>query len=486
MKKYSVKKYLISLPNFDSEINGFVAKFDILNVDQKKELKEILKFHFKNISKYGIDMWHLKQRLDESMQRVNVIFLQGKDMADDLGSYDFFANEMQIRTLNASKQEYFATIVHELTHCLSSSRQIYKNRPNYQSDAGSTGFLTYYETLSDDKYEQLEDLTNSRVLTEAITEYLTLETMNEYYGCVYARAYVQEQKILNQLKTVLGSEIIKAYFDNNSKVFENFFELTDEDLANCAADIAMSSKIGEYLQNVEYVMNTNYGALKNGRALYSNDFFNINLINLQIFQTKIVSDLLKNMDMFQNGMDVKKAILNSFTMYASNVFFGYTIPNERFLYDFWNMYADTVVNTIEGVKETFEQKVGVNIPSVSDPELLEYLFFAKCLCFKNYGQVFPLTGEIKVVEMQDFPVKKYLPKDLNVKNKYMKQLRSVIFTDITIEYFDEQQYYGSTCYDDVNQALKELELLKQYYGYYFDDVEKEIKPEKKSNQNFEN
>lgn len=487
MKKYSNKTHLNTMPNFDTEINGFVSKLDIFDAKQKKELKEILKFHFKSISKYGVDMWQLKQRLDESMQRVHVGFQ--KELENALGCYYSEINEIQIAKVNLSKHKYFSTIVHELTHCLSSTRETFKNKSNFESSAMSTGFLSYLIQNIDDQKNYFAYLTNNSVYTEAITEYLSLSTISEYYGSVVPTAYIQEQKILNQLRMIVGTKVIKAYFENDYKVFDSLFEnACDQKLSKIEKDAQVRSNACKYLEGIDLIFNTKYSTLSKGNALYQNDFFNINKQHLNMFQIKVVTDLLDNMDLFHNGMDVKKAILNSFTMYASNVFFGYTIPNARYFYDFWNVYFDTVVNTIESVKDVFAQCVGLNIPSTNDPEMLEYVFYAQCLSFKNYGNIVPLTREINVVEMQDISLQKYLPKDLYVKNKYMKQLKDVIFSDLTKEYFDEQQYYGFTCYDDANQALLELDYLNQLAAeedFYDENIQSKTKLNIKSNKNFE-
>lgn len=158
MKKYSNKTHLNTMPNFDTEINGFVSKLDIFDAKQKKELKEILKFHFKSISKYGVDMWQLKQRLDESMQRVHVGFQ--KELENALGCYYSEINEIQIAKVNLSKHKYFSTIVHELTHCLSSTRETFKNKSNFESSAMSTGFLSYLIQNIDDQKNYFAYLTN--------------------------------------------------------------------------------------------------------------------------------------------------------------------------------------------------------------------------------------------------------------------------------------------------------------------------------------
>lgn len=456
MKKYSNKKKLNSLPSFESEINNFVAKFDIFSAAQKKELKQILQLHFKNIASFDVDMWQLKQRLDESMQRVIVEFKHAKDMQDAGGYYDSVSNGIQIRKINGNNSNYFAVVVHELTHCLSSSREKFKNRPNHSSGIVNTGFLSFLHDTVGDQSEFFDCISNSRVLTEATTEFLTLSTLSQYYGSVVPNAYIQEQKILNQLKSILGSQIVKAYFENDAKIFEKLFDPFGQNSSQNVQNSTMAGNISEYLKSIDFVMTTNYWDFEKGNALYANDFFNINLQNLKLFQAKVVKELLDNAESFGNGMDVKNSILNSFKMYASNVFMGSAIPNARFFYDFWNIYFDTVVNTIESVKGVFECQ-GVVIPSTNDPEMLDMIFDAQCLCFKNYFNVSNIAGEIKVADMQDFPIHKYLPSDLNVQNKYMKQLKEVIFSDLTEEYFDEQQYFGSTCYDDAEAVLRGLD-----------------------------
>ena len=490
MKKYSNKKRLNAFPNFESEINGFVAKFDIFDAKEKKELKEILKLHFKNISSFGVDMWQIKQRIDQSMQKVVVNFKHGKDMLDANGLYDYLSNEIDIRKLNARKNDYFSIVVHELTHCLSSSRQVFKNKPNYKSGANSTGFITCYSDTINGKSEYFKNITNSCVLTEAITEYLSLNTIIGYYGTAVSKAYFQEQKVFNQLKMIAGPKLVKAYFENDNAVFESLFEnICDTNLSQLENAEQLQTNVYAFLKNIEYIFKTQYGLSSKGNALYQNDFFNINVQNLQLFQIKIVSDLLKNMDAFYNGMDVKKAILNSFTMYAGNVFMGQTVPNARFFYDFWNLYFDTLVETIKSIKEPFKQNVGIDVPLTNDSEALKYVFYAQCLSFKNYLNIFPLTKEINVVDMQDFPLEKYLPKDLNVQNKFLRSLKDVIFSDLTQEYFDVQQYYGSTCYDDANQALfelKQLGLSDCNDEDFYIETRKPTRRGTKSDRNFEN
>ena len=482
MKKYSKKKDLdSSLPNFKSEIDGFVAKLHFFTTAQKKELKKILELHFQTIAKYDVDMWQLKQRLDKSMQKVIVTLENGKNMTNASGSFDFLKNHIKIRKLNSNDSYYFAVVIHELTHCLSSSKQTFKNLPKFKSGTASTGFMTYYSESIENQSSYFAYPTNCGVYTEAITEYLTLYTISNYYGSVVPSAYIQEQKILNQLKVILGPKVIKAYFDNDCDVFDDLF-VVDKTNPVYKQKQELQHKVFNYLENIDFVFNTQYSKLEHGDALYQNDFLNINLQHLHLFQIKVFTDLFKNMEIFQNGMAVKKAILNAFTAYASNVFMGNSIPNGRFVYDFWNDYFDTVVDTINNAREMFES-IGLNIPSISDAEMLEYVFYAQCLCFDNYAHLVPITKEINVVDMQDFKIHKYLPKTFELKTDALKQLKNAIFSDLTKEYFDEKEVEGITCYDEVDAAMEELEKLAVCEDNK--EAQRYINHHKKINQTFE-
>lgn len=459
MKKYSKKSNVCISPNFSSEINGFVEKLDVLSADDKKVFSKILELHFKNLQSFGVDMWELKQRLDESMQQVVVEF---KNSVDDYawGLYYSQENVMQILKRNAKANAYFATILHELTHCLSSSRQNVVTKGKNLDDflgkrymIAGTSYSNYVQTEDGVYYE----CGKCSVLTEAITEYLTNFTMAKYYGVTVPKAYFNEQKVLNQARLIFGNDIIKSYFEGDTTIFEPYLKPFEGELANIITITPPCSGLNNYFYLLDRIFDNK------SNVILQNNMMDINSAHLMMFQNKIIKDLFDNADAFSDGQSVKQAVLNAYTMYGSSVFMGFVNNVDgRLFYDFWNLFCDCIECTLDMANVIFTTKKNMTVPKITDRQLLNYLQYAQNLSFKNYRNVFPHFYELNVHDLQNVDVKKYLLKDLDVQSKWMKDLKNVLFADLTEVYFDENQYYGTNIYEE---AYNQSKLIDSYQGF---------------------
>lgn len=369
-------------------------------------------------------------------------------------------------SLNYNEIETIFTILHELTHCLSSGNllQIF-NKAKIGVEAAWTGFNKIFHETVDDTFFYFYN--NLNLYTEGVTEFLT-QCTRKRCGLAdnHLGAYFSGRKNLAQLYMLLGKDIIKAYFENDTKVFDQLFAyekpvekfLIDE----TGIDKDCFYKAADHVHNAAGYSNTDM--VKH---------FNLANTNLALLNKKICNDLYRHRDNFRDGVEIKQSIINTFLLYSRNLFFGFK-TDKKLIYDYWTTFANILDQTLQFAEIYFEKTKGIMMPLTQEEEILDIVKSAQKICRFCYFAK-PISEYIHITKAHESKIQKIaktLPNAGKNVDRVTRCIGADICCDISRDYFDPQEFMGeSDVYD--KSTMEQVEQLLQYDDEkeYDDDVE---------------
>lgn len=433
--KYTQKKKIKYVPNFENDIKAFVQKVDF--VADKKSLTGLMTCLFETLEELGVNMWDLKSRLSENLRKLSIRLYNDIDKGT-LGRYFDGDNIIEIKGQSVQRTNIMRNIIHEVLHCMSSQREYFYAKAGKGNKAVekfvSCGFVNYLEETYSKDQKHYWIYSSIRAINEGVTELLTSKIASNYFGGEGPNVYPTEKKFASQLYAIFGSELLQSYFDNDFTFLAELFGKKENDVLSKYYKSGLDDfSFEQYMEVANSVLYEDYSEYEKSIPYnFYDSIHDLNSLNFAMFTTKLLRNIYNNKERFFNGNEVKQTILKSFDLFAKTVYMENT-SDER-MKDFWLEYADTMLNCCEICQNMFLQECNIFVPDLREDELLQHIKYSQTLCRNNYFDCFDMDY-ISLDRIIFSNIESEIEKSNAVykKNIYSqkKYIKTNIFADIT-------------------------------------------------------
>ena len=428
MKKYSRKNQLNQKPNFDNEIKDFIDKIDF-TID-KKMLNGVLHNLFDVIQTFDVDMWAIKSHLKENMQKVNIYDFNERERVEWNGLYEYIDNYIEVSRAEFKNSVLLCEVItHELLHCISSFRSVsYTKAPHATKQKDITALTGLSGAILDENDYENFYLLGTALITEGITQHIANAVINKHFGNFDDRVYFFPKKLVSQLYSVLGNDLIKGYFENDFNCLNNLF-LPNKQLEKFMPKASDDFGLKDYMQLLETVFEIYSYPYEFDTNTCFYFLYLLNVNHLKFFQKHLIEEFYKNKDSFLSGQEVKETLLKSFILYAKDISLHFVSNNANKYYkEIWIDYINIIDETYAGVCKMFKNKYVM--PIISNKEISEKVTLAQKFCdFNYYGKnSLELNDITKVRNVNlDYELEKY--KKISDKKYKLNKFKPNVFVN---------------------------------------------------------